>query len=99
MHPGGVPTGGVEYAKEAHASEFVLLSRGKKALGEIRWRHVYVVLIDTPELGADAMVFLTQEKREWLAGRYVSLNWDMPTFLSKEEEIVKGDKLKMRLVI
>jgi hypothetical protein len=45
------------------------------------------------------MVFLTQEKREWLAGRYVSFNWDMPTFLSKEEEIVKGDKLKMRLVI
>lgn len=50
-------------------------------------------------MGANAMVFLTQEKRDWLAGRYISLNWDMPTFLSKKEEIVKGDKLKMRLVV
>lgn len=44
------------------------------------------------------MVFLTQEKREWLAGRYVSCKWDMDQFLAKKGEIVKGDKLKMRLV-
>ena len=44
------------------------------------------------------MVYLTQEKRDWLAGRYVSCKWDMPQFLAKKEEIVKGDKLKMRLV-
>lgn len=50
-------------------------------------------------MGADSLVFLTQEKRGWLAGRYISLNWDMLTLLSKEEEIVKGDKLKMRLVV
>jgi hypothetical protein len=50
-------------------------------------------------MGADSLVFLTQEKRDWLAGRYISLNWDMPTFLSKEDEVVKGDKLKMRLVV
>jgi len=59
----------------------------------------FKVLVDTPELGADSMVFLTQEKRDWLAGRYISLNWDMPTFLSKEDEIVMGDKLKLRLVV
>jgi hypothetical protein len=57
------------------------------------------VLKDTPEMGADTMVFLTQEKRTWLAGRYVSCNWYMPEFLSKEDEIVKGDKLKIRLVL
>jgi hypothetical protein len=50
-------------------------------------------------MGADSMVFLTQERREWLAGRYISLGWDMPTLLSRQEEIVKGDKLKMRLVV
>lgn len=67
---------------------------------EVSWLTCFcVVLVDTPEMGADAMVFLTQEKREWLAGRYISLNWDMPTFLSREDEIVKGDKLKMRLVV
>jgi hypothetical protein len=56
-------------------------------------------LIDTPELAADVMVFLTQEKRTWLAGRYISCNWDMPQFLSKEDEIVQGGKLKMRMIV
>jgi hypothetical protein len=57
------------------------------------------VLIDKPELAGDSLAFLTQEKREWLAGRYLSLNWDIPTLLSRKDEIVKGDKLKVKLVI
>lgn len=52
---------------------------------------------DTLEIAADTMCFLTAEKRDWLAGRYVSCPWDMPEFLSKEKEIVEGDKLKMRM--
>ena len=52
---------------------------------------------DTPELGADTMVWLTQKRREWLAGRYISVTWDMPEFVSKEKEIVDGDLLKMRM--
>ncbi|KAK2757699.1 hypothetical protein FQN54_004668 [Arachnomyces sp. PD_36] len=55
-------------------------------------------LNDTVELPADAIVYLTQVKREWLAGRYIDLTWDMPEFLSREKEIVEGDKLKVRLV-
>ena len=61
-------------------------------------RFLCIVLQDTVELGADTMVFLTQEKRDWLAGRYVSVAWDMPEFLAKKDEIIKGDKLKVRLV-
>ncbi len=57
------------------------------------------VLKDTPELAADTMVFLTQEKRDWLAGRFVSVAWDMPEFLAMKSEIVEGDKLKVRLVV
>jgi NAD(P)-dependent dehydrogenase (short-subunit alcohol dehydrogenase family) len=56
-------------------------------------------LADSPELSADSLVYLTQEKRDWLAGRYVDLTWDMPEFLSREKEIVEGDKLKVRLVL
>ncbi|PQE17446.1 short chain dehydrogenase reductase family protein [Rutstroemia sp. NJR-2017a WRK4] len=56
------------------------------------------LLVDSVELAADAMVFLTNEKREWLAGRYISCTWDMPEFISREKEIVEGDKLKMRMV-
>lgn len=57
------------------------------------------LLTDTAELSADALVFLTQEKRDWLAGRYIDLTWNMPEFLSREKEIIKDDKLKLRLVI
>lgn len=56
-------------------------------------------LNDTVELPADAIVYLTQTKREWLAGRYIDLSWDMPELLSREREIVEGDKLKIRLVV
>lgn len=32
----------------------------------------HVVLIDTAELPGDSIAFLTRERREWLAGRYIS---------------------------
>lgn len=57
------------------------------------------ILVDTPELPADTIVWLTQEKRTWLAGRYLSANWDMPEIMSREEEIVKDDKLKVKMVL
>ena len=60
---------------------------------------LHAKLIDTPELAADTIVFLASKKREWLKGRYVSCTWDMPEFLGKQEEIVRGDKLKIKLVL
>ena len=56
-------------------------------------------LTDTAELPADAIVFLTRERRIWLAGRYISCKWDMPELLSREKEIVGGGKLKMRMIM
>jgi len=97
VHPGGVPTElAMNLPKEVHSREYSCSAMEGKT-GTLLTQ--LLVLVDTPEMGADSLVFLTQEKRDWLAGRYISLNWDMPTFLSKEDEIVKGDKLKMRLVI
>jgi len=58
-----------------------------------------IELKDTPEMAADAIVFLTQVRREWLAGRYLSCTWDMMEFLAREKEIVEGGKLKMRMVL
>ncbi|PKX89012.1 SDR family oxidoreductase [Aspergillus novofumigatus IBT 16806] len=57
------------------------------------------LLTDTAELAGDAMSWLTQERREWLGGRYVSVTWDMEELLKKREEIVREDKLKMRLAV
>lgn len=58
-----------------------------------------LVLGDKPELTGDTIAFLTQKRREWLAGRYISCNWNMEEFLGREEEIAKGDKLKLRLAV
>ncbi|KAL4961559.1 SDR family NAD(P)-dependent oxidoreductase [Aspergillus stella-maris] len=60
-------------------------------------RHAF--LTETPELCADSLVFLTETRREWLAGRYISVTWDMEELLEREEEIVSGDKLRVRMVI
>lgn len=52
-----------------------------------------------PNIAGDTITWLCSERREWLAGRYVSCPWDMKEFLSRKDEIVSGDKLKMRLVV
>lgn len=80
------------------------------------------VLNDKPEMAGDTIAFLTRERRDWLAGRYVSCEfscclslkmpsslrtdssdhagtWDMEEFLSKKDDIVNGDKLKIRMVV
>ncbi|KAL8841874.1 MAG: hypothetical protein Q9170_000747 [Blastenia crenularia] len=57
------------------------------------------LFIETPELSADAIVYLVNEKRAWLAGRYINCTWDMPQIMAMKDDIVKGDKLKVRLVI
>lgn len=49
-------------------------------------------------MSADTLVFLTQKKIDWLAGRYVDCTWDVPELLSREKEIVDGGKLLMRMV-
>ncbi|KAH6657247.1 hypothetical protein BKA67DRAFT_590860 [Truncatella angustata] len=59
-------------------------------------KHIFV---ETPELSADSLVYLTSEKRDWLAGRYVNVTWHLPELMEKKDEIMSGDKLKVRLVI
>ena len=54
---------------------------------------------ETPEISADTSVYLTSEKRDWLGGRYINVTWDMPELMAKKNQIVKEDKLKVRLVL
>ena len=53
---------------------------------------------DTPDLAGDTITWLAAERKDWLGGRYVSCPWDMEELVSMEDEIVKEDKLKLRLV-
>jgi NAD(P)-dependent dehydrogenase (short-subunit alcohol dehydrogenase family) len=55
------------------------------------------LLQDKPALAADTFVWLTAERRDWLAGRYISCTWDMKEFDDMKEKIEKGDLLKVRL--
>ena len=57
------------------------------------------LLKDTPELAAHTILWLVKERRDWLAGRYVDSGWDVEALLAKKQEIVDGDKLKVRMVI
>jgi len=63
-----------------------------------RWLIGLIVFTET-ELSADTIVYLVGEKRDWLAGRYINCTWDMPELMAQKDEVVKGDKLKVRLVI
>jgi hypothetical protein len=56
-----------------------------------------LVFVETPELSADTIVFLTREKMDWLGGRYINVTWDMPQLIEKKDAIIKGDKLKVKL--
>ncbi|KAI6845561.1 hypothetical protein KC352_g26065 [Hortaea werneckii] len=57
------------------------------------------LLIDTPQLSADSIVWLSAERREWLQGRYVSVTWDMAELLEKREKIEDEDLLKVRMAV
>lgn len=57
------------------------------------------LFIDTPELAANTLVWLTKDRKDWLVGRLVVVTWDIDELQAKKEEIVKGDKLKVRLAV
>jgi NAD(P)-dependent dehydrogenase (short-subunit alcohol dehydrogenase family) len=61
--------------------------------------HFHSLLIDTPELAGDTLLWLGGERREWLGGRYVSARWDLEELSANKDEIVKRDLLKMRLAV
>ncbi|KAJ5226547.1 NADP(+)-dependent dehydrogenase [Penicillium citrinum] len=57
------------------------------------------VLTDTPELAADTLVWLVRERRDWLAGRFVSASWDMEELEQKKEDVLQRNLLKFRVLI
>ncbi|KAL8651472.1 MAG: hypothetical protein Q9210_003227, partial [Variospora velana] len=56
-------------------------------------------LIDTPELAANTIVYLTRQRQEWLRGRYVDATWDMDELFAKKDEIVEKDLLRVRMAV
>lgn len=59
----------------------------------------YLVLKDSPELCGGFLVWLTKGARTWAGGRYLSATWDVDELEARKDEIVNGDKLKLRMVL
>ncbi|KAK4495433.1 hypothetical protein PRZ48_013764 [Zasmidium cellare] len=54
---------------------------------------------DSKSLAGAFIIWLVKEKRDWLNGRYLDATWDVDELSLKKEEIVRDDKLKMRLLV
>jgi NAD(P)-dependent dehydrogenase (short-subunit alcohol dehydrogenase family) len=96
VNPGGVPTQlatGIEVIRPctSHAATHVERLSTLTILN--------LVLNDTPELSGGFLVWLTAGARTWLGGRYVAAPWDVDVLEKMKDEIVSGDKLKVKLVI
>ncbi|KAJ5180120.1 NADP(+)-dependent dehydrogenase [Penicillium capsulatum] len=58
---------------------------------------MHATLVDTPSLPADSIIWLVKERREWLNGRYVHINWDMRELEKRKDEIVDRNLFKFRM--
>ncbi|EFW99057.1 short chain dehydrogenase reductase [Grosmannia clavigera kw1407] len=58
-----------------------------------------VILTDTPELAADTLIWLARERRDWLAGRFVSVSWDMEELEQKKQDILQRNLFKFRVMV
>ena len=58
-----------------------------------------VMLTDTHELVSDTTVWLTAARRDWLRGRYISVQWDMEQLEEHSADIVQKDLLKVKLMV
>jgi NAD(P)-dependent dehydrogenase (short-subunit alcohol dehydrogenase family) len=59
-------------------------------------------LVDKAELAGGFTAWLTanaEDGKEYLAGRYVSVNWDVAELEGKKDEIVEKDLLKVRMAV
>jgi NAD(P)-dependent dehydrogenase (short-subunit alcohol dehydrogenase family) len=61
--------------------------------------NMHQLLVDTPELPADGLVWFAKERKEWLAGRFINSCWDFEEMEKKQKEIVDKDLLKFRMTI
>ena len=55
------------------------------------------VLIDTAEISGGLAVYLSGSRANFLKGRYVSSNWDMPELETRKDEILQKNLLKLQL--
>ncbi|RAK06905.1 SDR family NAD(P)-dependent oxidoreductase [Salipiger aestuarii] len=66
-------------------------------LGHNMPEDMHEYLVDTPDLAACFIVWLTSGKADWAKGRYLSANWDVDELSSAQTEIESNDLFVNRL--
>lgn len=66
-------------------------------LGHNMPENMHEYLVDTPDLAACFIVWLTSGKADWAKGRYLAANWDVDELSSAREEIEGRDLFVNRL--
>ncbi|KAH8904655.1 NAD(P)-binding protein [Coniochaeta sp. PMI_546] len=61
--------------------------------------YMHELLVDTPELFANSMVWLADKRREWLGGRFINACWDLGELETKKDEVVERDLFKFRMTV
>ena len=94
----------IEYLNEEYADEGIVAvsvhpGGVKTDLGLSMPDFMHEFLIDTPELFADTMVWLANQRREWLGGRFINANWDMEELEGKKGDVVGRDLFKFRMTV
>lgn len=87
----------VEYAEEGLLAYAIHPGGVKTELAMSMPEKHHDLLSEEPELAADTLVWLTKERRTWLADRYISVMWDMEELEKKREEIEDRNLLRVRL--
>ena len=86
-----------EYGSEGLLAYSIHPGGIKTDLGSGMPEDMHFLLKDEPGLPGDTVVWLTKEKRYWLADRYVSVQWDMEELESKRQDIEDRNLLRVRL--
>jgi len=89
----------VEYAEQGFLAFCVSPGAIKTKITEGAPEAVRNALPRHPDIAGDTIAWLASERREWLGGRYVSCPWDMEELITKKDEIIEQEKLKLRVVI
>lgn len=57
------------------------------------------LVYNSAEMTGDSLVWLSKERRKWLAGRYIDITWDMEELDQQRKRIEDEELLKVRLAV